>query len=55
MLNKTRGGQLRVPKGVLLKCELSMGPPTGNIQAQYPDEVHRDPSPPISDVAIWGA
>jgi hypothetical protein len=32
----SRGGRRRPEKGVLLKCELSMGAPAGNNQAQYP-------------------
>ena len=32
-----RGGRRRPEKGVLLKCELSMGAPAGNNQAQYPE------------------
>jgi len=31
-----RGGRRRPLKGVLLKCELSMGAPAGKNQAQYP-------------------
>jgi len=33
----TRGGRQRPEKRVLLKCELSMGAPAGNNQAQYPE------------------
>jgi len=35
----TTGGQRRPPMGVLVKCELSMGAPAGNNQAQYPENV----------------
>ena len=35
-LQLPRGGQRRPQTGVLLKCELSMGAPADNNQAQYP-------------------
>jgi hypothetical protein len=37
VIELTRGGRRRPEKGVLLKCELSMGAPAGNNQAQYPE------------------
>ena len=36
-LHLNRGDWRRPGKGVLLKCELSMGAPAGNNQAQYPE------------------
>ena len=38
-MQNTRGGRRRPGKGVLFKCELSMGAPSGNNKAQYPEEL----------------
>jgi len=49
-LNTTRGGRRRPEKGVLLKCELNMGAPAGNNQAQYQEVVMIA----LEIVASWG-